>query len=102
MRIVLDTNLLVAAARSKRVASHELLSQLPHERFQTAISVPLFLEYRALLLRPENLLRMRLTEHIWLQGDRGRDAGCPAPPSQIPAGGFPAPGSSRRLSHARA
>jgi len=27
-------------------------------------------------------------------GCRGRDTGCPAPPSQIPAGGFPAPGSS--------
>src|ERR1039458_5224765 len=26
---------------------------------------------------------------------RGRDTGCPAPPSQIPAGGIPAPGSSR-------
>ena len=25
---------------------------------------------------------------------RGRDAGCPAPPSQIPACSFPAPGSS--------
>src|SRR5207245_1412207 len=34
--------------------------------------------------------------------DRGRDAGCPAPPAQIPAGGFPAPGSSERLTHARA
>jgi len=28
---------------------------------------------------------------------RGRDADCPAPPSQIPAGGFPAPGSSSQL-----
>ncbi len=28
---------------------------------------------------------------------RGRDAGCPAPPAQIPAGGFPAPGSSNQL-----
>ena len=28
---------------------------------------------------------------------RGRDASCPAPPSQIPAGGFPAPGSSSQL-----
>jgi len=28
---------------------------------------------------------------------RGRDAGCPAPPSQIPAGSFPAPGSSEQL-----
>jgi len=35
---------------------------------------------------------------IW---DRGRDAGCPAPPAQIPAGGFPAPGSSSSLAHAR-
>jgi hypothetical protein len=26
---------------------------------------------------------------------RGRDTGCPVPPSQIPAGGIPAPGSSR-------
>src|SRR5436309_14035678 len=28
---------------------------------------------------------------------RGRDAGCPTPPSQIPAGGIPAPGSSSQL-----
>src|SRR6266567_6047560 len=38
----------------------------------------------------------------WARRDRGRDAGCPAPPSQIPAGGFPAPGSSEHLTHARA
>src|SRR6266567_3867405 len=30
-------------------------------------------------------------------GCRGRDTGCPAPPSQIPAGGIPAPGSSGQL-----
>jgi predicted nucleic acid-binding protein len=29
---------------------------LPDARFQTVISVPLFVEYRAALLRPENLL----------------------------------------------
>ena len=33
--------------------------------------------------------------------DRGRDAGCPAPPAQIPAGGFPAPGSSPQLALVR-
>jgi len=32
---------------------------------------------------------------VFRVGCRGRDAGCPAPPSQIPAGGIPAPGSSR-------
>ena len=31
---------------------------------------------------------------------RGRDAGCPAPPAQIPACGFPAPGSSVTLASA--
>src|SRR5437588_7257470 len=57
MRVVFDTSVLVAAARSKRGASHEILSRLPHARFQAVISVPLFIEYRALLLRPENLLQ---------------------------------------------
>ena len=57
MRVVIDTNVLVAAARSRRGASHALLSRLPDQRFQPAISVPLFVEYRAVLLRPENLLR---------------------------------------------
>jgi len=32
---------------------------------------------------------------------RGRDAGRPTPPSQIPACSFPAPGSSRQLACAR-
>jgi putative PIN family toxin of toxin-antitoxin system len=56
MRVVLDTNVLVAASRSRNGASHALLSQLPDERFTPAVWVPLFLEYRAVLLRPENLL----------------------------------------------
>lgn len=57
MRVVLDTTVLVAAARSKRGASHALLSLLPDGRFQPVVSVPLFVEYRATLLRPENLLQ---------------------------------------------
>jgi predicted nucleic acid-binding protein len=57
MRVVFDTNVLVAAARSGRGASHALLSRLPDEGFEPAISVPLFVEYRATLLRPENLLQ---------------------------------------------
>ena len=57
MRVVLDTSLLVAAARSKGGASHALLSRMPDIRFQPVVSVPLFLEYRAVLLRPENLLQ---------------------------------------------
>jgi predicted nucleic acid-binding protein len=57
LRIVFDTSVLVAAARSKRGASHALVSRLPDARFEPALSVPLFLEYRAVLLRPENLLQ---------------------------------------------
>ncbi len=55
MRIVFDTNVLVAAACSKRGAAHALLLRLPDARFQPVISVALFAEYRDLLLRPENL-----------------------------------------------
>jgi predicted nucleic acid-binding protein len=57
IRVVLDTSILVAAARSRQEASHELLSRLPDARFQPVISVPPFVEYRAVLLRPENLLQ---------------------------------------------
>jgi len=57
MRVVLDTSVLVAAARSRRGASHALISRLPDARFQPAVSVPVFVEYRAVLLRPENLLQ---------------------------------------------
>ena len=55
MRFVLDTNVLTAAARSRNGASHALLASLPHSDFQPAVSVALFVEYRAILLRPENL-----------------------------------------------
>lgn len=38
MRVVIDTSVLVAAARSRQGASHELLSRLPDPRFQPVIS----------------------------------------------------------------
>lgn len=56
MRVVLDTSVLVSAARSRRGASSALLLRLPDRIFVPAISVPLFVEYEATLLRPENLL----------------------------------------------
>ncbi len=46
-RIVLDTNVLVAALRSSRGASHRLLRLMDSGRFQTCVSVPLVLEYEA-------------------------------------------------------
>ncbi|MBE0542811.1 MAG: PIN domain-containing protein [Verrucomicrobia bacterium] len=62
MKIVLDTSVLVAAARSNRGASHALLARLPAAGFQTVISVALFAEYRAVRLRPENLLQRTAPE----------------------------------------
>jgi len=45
-QVVLDTNVLVSALRSKRGASHR-----PHRRWQVFISVALILEYEAVALR---------------------------------------------------
>ena len=53
---VLDTSVLVAAARSRRGASSDLLNMMPTSKFTPVCSVPLFVEYRSVLLRPENLL----------------------------------------------
>lgn len=54
-RIVLDTNILVAAARSRNGASYALLQALRNRRFIALASVPLVLEYEAVLKRPEHL-----------------------------------------------
>lgn len=55
MRIVLDTCVLVAAARSRQGASHALLRSLPNPRFTPALSVALYTEWQAVLSRPEVL-----------------------------------------------
>jgi putative PIN family toxin of toxin-antitoxin system len=62
MRVVLDTSVLVAAARSRTGASHALLARLPDSRFQPVISIPVFAEYRAVLLREENLLHRSVVQ----------------------------------------
>jgi putative PIN family toxin of toxin-antitoxin system len=55
MRVILDTNVLVAALRSDMGASYALVSQLPSERFQMALTVPLYLQYQDVLTRPEHM-----------------------------------------------
>ena len=54
-RVVLDTNVLVAASRSRNGASFALLSALKNGQFTALASVPLMLEYEAVLKRPEQL-----------------------------------------------
>ncbi len=51
MCIVIDTNVLVSALRSRRGASYKLVSLLPSDRFTIAISVPLIFEYEGVLRR---------------------------------------------------
>ncbi|MFP4085698.1 MAG: putative toxin-antitoxin system toxin component, PIN family [Desulfobacteraceae bacterium] len=51
MEIVIDTNVLFSALRSRRGASYKLISLLPNERFSISISVPLIVEYEDVLDR---------------------------------------------------
>jgi predicted nucleic acid-binding protein len=52
---VLDTDVLVAAFRSAQGASRQLLLGALDRRFEVLLSVPLMLEYEAVLTRPEHL-----------------------------------------------
>ncbi|WP_246138315.1 putative toxin-antitoxin system toxin component, PIN family [Nitrospirillum viridazoti] len=66
MRLVLDTNILVHARRSKRGASNALLRAADQNAFRMLASVPLFLEYEAVLTRPEQLLATGLSRSLVL------------------------------------
>ena len=61
-RVVLDTNVFVAAGRSRQGAAFALLKALREGRFRIMASVPLFLEYEAVLKRPEQLMVGRRSE----------------------------------------
>lgn len=50
-RVVIDTNVLVAASRSARGASAKLLSLIGSGRFEICISVPLVIEYEDAVMR---------------------------------------------------
>lgn len=61
LRLVLDTNVLIAARRSRTGASNALLRSADDRKFVVLASVPLFLEYEAVLCRAEHLLAGRLS-----------------------------------------
>ena len=52
---VLDTDVMVAAFRSQQGASRQLLLCALDRQFELLLSVPLMLEYEAVLTRPEHL-----------------------------------------------
>lgn len=55
MRVVLDTDVVVAGLRSSRGASREWLRAVLRGEAEAVLSVPLVLQYEAVLLRPATL-----------------------------------------------
>jgi putative PIN family toxin of toxin-antitoxin system len=55
VRLVLDTDVLIAALRSDRGASRQLLIRALDREIEALVSVPLMVEYEAVLTRPEHL-----------------------------------------------
>jgi predicted nucleic acid-binding protein len=62
MRVVFDTSVLVAAARSRDGASFALVHSIPSDRFEICLSVALYLEWQDALTRPEHLAPGRTDE----------------------------------------
>jgi putative PIN family toxin of toxin-antitoxin system len=61
LRLVLDTDVLVAAVRSRRGASWQLADRALAREFTLLLSVPLVLEYEAVLTREEHRKVHRLS-----------------------------------------
>jgi len=64
MRVVIDTNIFVSALRSNLGASFALISQLPSDKFQIVLTIPLYLEYQDALTRPEHMSGKSNTDDI--------------------------------------
>ncbi|MDR1855168.1 MAG: PIN domain-containing protein, partial [Azoarcus sp.] len=62
--VVLDTNILVSASRSALGASFAIMQALRARRFIALASVPLMLEYEAVLKRPEHLAACERTPEM--------------------------------------
>jgi putative PIN family toxin of toxin-antitoxin system len=61
VRLVLDTAVMVAAIRSATGASSRLLTSALRRRFTMLVSVPLLVEYQAVMTRAEHLAAARLS-----------------------------------------
>jgi len=71
MKIVLDTDVVVAALRSPAGASAEVLRRARRAELALAASVSLFMEYEAVCTRPEHLAASGLNEQqiaVFLDG----------------------------------
>jgi predicted nucleic acid-binding protein len=66
VRVVLDSNVLFAALRSRNGASFQLLRLLRASRFEVALSVPLAFQYESVLVRHAKELGLSKQEAVGL------------------------------------
>ncbi len=62
IKVVFDTNVLVAAVRSSKGASFALINSIPSPDFCSCLSVGLYTEWQEVLTRSENLVSGRTPE----------------------------------------
>ena len=62
MKLVLDTDVIIAGLRSPRGASAEIVRLVRHGLVDLAVTVPLVLEYESVAVRPEHLMAAGLSE----------------------------------------
>ena len=62
MRVVLDTSILVAGLRSRRGASNRILELVAEQRCIPLVTTAVFLEYEAVLRRPEQRLATGMSD----------------------------------------
>lgn len=62
MKVVIDTNVIISALKSKNGASHKLLLTLPDGHYLPNVSVPLFIEYEAVAKRKDVLSHLRVED----------------------------------------
>jgi putative PIN family toxin of toxin-antitoxin system len=55
LKVVFDTNVLVAAARSRDGASFELVTAIPTPKYTVCLSVALYCEWQSVLTRAQNI-----------------------------------------------
>lgn len=62
IRVALDTDVIIAARRSRSGASNALLRALRDGEMEAVASVPMLLEYEAVMMRPEQRQAMGVSE----------------------------------------
>jgi len=62
LKIVIDTNVIVSALKSKNGFSYKLLSIIDDKRFDIFISVPLILEYEDAIKRSKSKIKLSVAE----------------------------------------